>query len=353
MKLKGKVTALITALLVSGSVGAYAASGNISSGSLPTANNCPQNAAVKVITASPNTSCPTSAGVSSAVQAALNQAKANTSCPTSGSKTAAANNTASANAVKSAQNVSSSANKNCPTNSAAAGQSCRTNSCTTNQACTANSCTNGAACPKTNCTQNSNCGNVYTYVYGSNSGSGSQWINNILNSFCGKTGSGSTDTTGTASKPAQSTAPAASKPAASKPAASQPTGSSYSAFQTEVVRLVNVERAKNGLGALSIDSTLMKTATVKSQDMARNNYFSHTSPTYGSPFDLMKQYGVSYRTAGENIAMGQTSPAQVMNGWMNSPGHRANILNGSYTKIGVGAVQNSNGTYYWTQHFVG
>lgn len=330
MKLKGKVTALITALLVSGSVGAYAASGNISSGSLPTANNCPQNAAVKVITASPNTSCPTSAGVSSAVQAALNQAKANTSCPTSGSKTAAANNTASANAVKSAQNAvnssTPSANKSCPTNSAVAGKSYR---------------------------MNSNSSNVYTYAYGSNSGSCSQWINNILNSFYGKTSSGSTGTTGTTSKPAQSTAPAASKPAASKPAASQPTGSSYSAFQTEVVRLVNVERAKNGLGALSIDSTLMKTATVKSQDMARNNYFDHTSPTYGSPFDLMKQYGVSYRTAGENIAMGQTSPAQVMNGWMNSPGHRANILNGSYTKIGVGAVQNSNGTYYWTQHFVG
>ena len=116
---------------------------------------------------------------------------------------------------------------------------------------------------------------------------------------------------------------------------------------------MNVERAKNGLAALSSDSLLMKTATVKSQDMAKNNYFSHTSPTYGSPFDLMKQYGVSYRAAGENIAMGQTSPAQVMNGWMNSAGHRANILNSSFTKIGVGVAQNSAGQYYWTQHFAG
>lgn len=97
----------------------------------------------------------------------------------------------------------------------------------------------------------------------------------------------------------------------------------------------------------------MKTATVKSQDMAKNNYFSHTSPTYGSPFDLMKQYGVSYHAAGENIAMGQTSPAQVMDGWMNSAGHRANILNSSFTKIGVGVAQNASGQYYWTQHFIG
>jgi uncharacterized YkwD family protein len=114
-----------------------------------------------------------------------------------------------------------------------------------------------------------------------------------------------------------------------------------------------VERAKNGLAALSIDASITKTATLKSQDMAKNNYFSHTSPTYGSPFDLMKQYGVSYRFAGENIAMGQASPAQVMNDWMNSQGHRENILKSSYTKIGVGVAQNANGTYYWTQHFIG
>lgn len=97
----------------------------------------------------------------------------------------------------------------------------------------------------------------------------------------------------------------------------------------------------------------MKTATLKSQDMAKNNYFSHTSPTYGSPFDLMKKYGISFHAAGENIAMGQTSPSQVMNAWMNSAGHRENILKASYTKIGVGVAQNSSGTYYWTQHFIG
>jgi uncharacterized YkwD family protein len=139
----------------------------------------------------------------------------------------------------------------------------------------------------------------------------------------------------------------------SKPASSTASTSSLSEFQNEVVRLVNVERAKNSLPALTADSLLMKTATVKSQDMANNNYFDHTSPTYGSPFDLMKKFGVTYRAAGENIAMGQTTPVQVMNGWMNSSGHRANILNSAYTKIGVGVVKNASGRYYWTQHFTG
>jgi len=87
--------------------------------------------------------------------------------------------------------------------------------------------------------------------------------------------------------------------------------------------------------------------------MAKLNYFDHQSPTYGSPFDMMKQYGISYRAAGENIAMGQTSPQQVMQGWMNSPGHRANILNASFTQIGVGIAQNAQGRYYWTQQFIG
>ncbi len=87
--------------------------------------------------------------------------------------------------------------------------------------------------------------------------------------------------------------------------------------------------------------------------MAKLNYFSHTSPTYGSPFDMMKQFGISYRSAGENIAKGQTTPQQVMQGWMNSPGHRANILNSSFTQIGVGIAKNSQGQLIWTQQFIG
>ena len=83
--------------------------------------------------------------------------------------------------------------------------------------------------------------------------------------------------------------------------------------------------------------------------MKDNNYFSHTSPVYGSPFDMMKQFGISYKTAAENIAMGYKTPQAVVDGWMNSSGHRANILNASFNTIGVGYVAAGN---YWTQMFV-
>ncbi|MBM7609434.1 SafA/ExsA family spore coat assembly protein [Ureibacillus composti] len=121
------------------------------------------------------------------------------------------------------------------------------------------------------------------------------------------------------------------------------------AIEQEVIRLVNVERANAGLPALKYDWELARVAEHKSQDMADKNYFSHTSPTYGSPFNMMKNYGINYRSAGENIAQGQKTAAQVVDAWMNSEGHRANILNKNYTHIGVGYVANGN---YWTQMFI-
>ncbi|MBQ9757545.1 MAG: serine protease [Clostridia bacterium] len=121
-------------------------------------------------------------------------------------------------------------------------------------------------------------------------------------------------------------------------------------YEKEVIRLVNEIRAEHGLSALVADEELSRVARIKSQDMKDNNYFSHTSPTYGSPFEMMKKFGISYRTAGENIARGQGTPQAVVNGWMNSSGHRANILNASYNRIGVGYVAEGN---YWTQMFVG
>ena len=126
--------------------------------------------------------------------------------------------------------------------------------------------------------------------------------------------------------------------------------SSVTAFESEVVRLVNEIRAENGLKPLTQDWQLSRVARYKSQDMRDLGYFSHTSPTYGSPFNMMNSFGISYRTAGENIAKGYSTPEAVVNGWMNSPGHRANILNSSYTHIGVGYVASGN---YWTQMFVG
>jgi uncharacterized YkwD family protein len=123
-----------------------------------------------------------------------------------------------------------------------------------------------------------------------------------------------------------------------------------SAYEQEVLELTNAERAKQGLEPLTLDTELSKVARIKSEDMQKNNYFSHTSPTYGSPFDMMKQFGISYRAAAENIAMGQRTPEEVVNAWMNSDGHRKNILSSSYTHIGIGYVENGN---YWTQMFIG
>lgn len=121
-------------------------------------------------------------------------------------------------------------------------------------------------------------------------------------------------------------------------------------YESEVIRLVNEHRAANGLKPLMANWELSRVARYKSQDMADNRYFSHTSPIYGSPFQMIKSFGLSYRTAGENIAYGQRTPEAVVNAWMNSSGHRANILNASYTQIGVGYVANGN---YWTQMFIG
>lgn len=125
---------------------------------------------------------------------------------------------------------------------------------------------------------------------------------------------------------------------------------SVRSFEQEVIRLVNEQRAKNGLNPLNENWELSRVARYKSQDMVDNRYFSHTSPTYGSPFQMIRDFGISFRRAGENIAYGQRTPQAVVNAWMNSSGHRANILNASYTQIGVGYVADGN---YWTQMFIG
>lgn len=119
--------------------------------------------------------------------------------------------------------------------------------------------------------------------------------------------------------------------------------------EAEVVRLVNIERQNAGLKPLTQNWELSRVARIKSQDMMKNNYFAHNSPTYGTPFNMMKNFGITYKSAGENIAKGQTTPAAVMKAWMNSPGHKANILSSNFTQIGVGYEPNGN---YWTQQFI-
>ena len=125
---------------------------------------------------------------------------------------------------------------------------------------------------------------------------------------------------------------------------------SVTSYEQEVIRLVNEIRVERGLRELTYNWELSRVARYKSQDMHDNRYFSHTSPVYGSPFQMMKNFGITYRSAAENIARGQSSPQAVVNAWMNSSGHRANILNSSFTEIGVGYVAEG---HYWTQMFIG
>ncbi len=124
------------------------------------------------------------------------------------------------------------------------------------------------------------------------------------------------------------------------------------ADEAKMVNLVNQARTGQGVKALSVNSQLVTLARRKSQDMVDKNYFSHTSPTYGSPFDMMKNAGVKYSTAGENIA-GAATVESAHQSLMNSSGHRANILNSSFTQIGIGIVSGSQYGKMFTQMFIG
>jgi uncharacterized YkwD family protein/spore coat assembly protein SafA len=121
-------------------------------------------------------------------------------------------------------------------------------------------------------------------------------------------------------------------------------------IENQVLNLVNKERQAAGIKPLAMDWELQRVARIKACDMATTGYFSHQSPDYGSPFDMMKQYGISYRTAGENIAQGQRSPEEVMKAWMNSQGHRENIMKSDFSHIGVGYCSQGN---HWVQMFIG
>ncbi len=122
--------------------------------------------------------------------------------------------------------------------------------------------------------------------------------------------------------------------------------------ESKILKLVNAERSKAGARALAPSKDCAKLARMKSQDMVKNNYFSHQSPTYGSPFDMLKANKVSYMYAGENIAMNQTAEA-AFRSWMNSEGHRKNILNPNFTELGIGIAPKGDGSLIYTQLFIG
>lgn len=146
----------------------------------------------------------------------------------------------------------------------------------------------------------------------------------------------------------EATPPTTQRPV--EPAPEQPSQpSANSTIEQAVLDFTNVERQKAGLAPLQVDQKLMDSARAKSTDMSTKNYFSHTSPTYGSPFDQMATFGISYKSAAENIAQGQPSAEAVVKAWMASPGHRQNILDARFTHIGIGFDANGN---YWTQQFI-
>ena len=128
--------------------------------------------------------------------------------------------------------------------------------------------------------------------------------------------------------------------------------SNLTADEKETFNLINQERKKAGLSELKIDNELQRVARIKAQDMVNNNYFSHNSPTYGSPFDMMNSFKITYRTAGENIA-GNSSNQAAVNAWMNSSGHKANILNNSFNYTGLGVVSSPKYGKIYVQMFIG
>ncbi|MEW6726083.1 MAG: CAP domain-containing protein [Bacillota bacterium] len=152
--------------------------------------------------------------------------------------------------------------------------------------------------------------------------------------------------------PASKLVPPPSAPPAQPNPAPPSGGVTYSADELKMLELVNKERAANGLKPLAMDPQLVKLARMKAQDMIDNRYFAHESPTYGSPFDMMRKYGVTYRAAGENLAGASTVDSAHTN-LMNSPGHRANILSPNYTKVGIGVVNGGPYGKMFVQMFIG
>lgn len=151
-----------------------------------------------------------------------------------------------------------------------------------------------------------------------------------------------------AQPPEEETPPAEEAPPQEEPDAPEESGGVQEAAEA-VAALVNAARRDAGLSELELDADLCAAAQARAQEIAQS--FSHTRPDGSSCFTILEEFGISYRAAGENIAMGQRTPEEVMDGWMNSSGHRANILNGTFTSIGVGYYVDGAGAAHWVQIF--
>lgn len=179
-------------------------------------------------------------------------------------------------------------------------------------------------------------------------------LKNMLGKFCVK-GSFNVPKNSPSGQPSAPAAPwAAPSPSAAPASTAAPATApdNLAATEAQMVQLVNSERIRAGVPALTVNGGLTHMARIKSQDMITGGYFSHQSPAYGSPFDMMKTFGISFRTAGENIAMNQSVQA-AHSALMNSEDHRANILNAAFREVGVGIVSDGHGNLYITQEFIG
>lgn len=132
----------------------------------------------------------------------------------------------------------------------------------------------------------------------------------------------------------------------------QNTTTAMNSDEKEVFDLINKQRINNGLQALKEDGEVQKVARIKAQNMVSNNYFAHESPTYGTPFQMLKKFNISYKTAGENIAA-NSSNSSAVTAWMNSSGHKANILNSNYNYTGIGVVSSNRYGKIYVQMFIG
>ena len=150
------------------------------------------------------------------------------------------------------------------------------------------------------------------------------------------------------------TAPPATPPTTPGTTPSQDTTGTgvMTAEEKRILDLCNAERAKTGAPALKANNDLTKLARLKSKDIVDKNYFSHESPTYGSPFEMMRSHGISYMYAGENLAQNSTAD-RAFNAWMGSEGHKKNILNPNFTELGVGIAPKGDGSFIYTQMFIG
>ena len=134
------------------------------------------------------------------------------------------------------------------------------------------------------------------------------------------------------------------------PGTTTPAGQ-LSSEEQQLLTLINNERAKSGIPALKADMDLMKVARTKADDMVQNNYFSHYSPTYGSPFDMMRQFGITFKAAAENIA-GNSTVQGAVTAWMASSGHRENIMNATYNYTGIGISKSNKYGFILVQQFI-